>query len=102
MARMYDDVANIEVSVVGIKKFAKGSLIALADVELFIDGVAFVVSGIAVRRYGDTLAVEMPMTTNSVGHPIPAIVIPPEVEQPLAIEVARAAGFDRIKVVEAS
>ncbi len=98
---MYDDIVNIEVSVVAIKKFAKGNLLAMADVELFIDGVSFVISGIAVRRLKDVLAVEMPQTTNAVGHPIPAITLPPEVEQPLAIEVARAAGFESIEVVEA-
>lgn len=82
------DIATASVEVLGIFLTPnRGRLLATAQVELVIDGVAIIVQGVRIIGRTDGLAVvEPPCFRHTDGDLIPAVILPDE----LAAVVERA------------
>ena len=104
------DTTTVEATVLEVQPVGKGKLIALASVELMLDGVSFVVHGVQVLqvRHPETGAVAsgvaLPCYRAPDGSWKPAIDLPPELREPIGAAVLdrccdlgitrrRAAGF---------
>ncbi|KIL96880.1 MAG: hypothetical protein HY055_14385 [Magnetospirillum sp.] len=61
-----------------------GKLLALADVETVIDGVALVIHGVQVRADGDKTEIALPRYRAPNGEWQTAITLPEEVREPMA------------------
>lgn len=82
--------AIVQVSVVEVTPTPKGRLRALVDVELLLDGVAFMLHGIQVvsvrhpETGEDATAVDLPRYRAPNGSWRPAVSLPEELEGPIA------------------
>ena len=63
-------------------------IIALCDVLLEVAGIEIKLNCVQVRRYKDNCAVELPHTTNSIGHPLEAVELPAEINDAIGRAVA--------------
>lgn len=67
-----------------------GRLIALASIELELDGVALVVQGIRVVRHNNRISTEAPRFRDPrTGQWVPALILPDELGRAIAREVHR-------------
>ena len=96
---MIDDTENVTLEVIRCDTYKSGNVAARADVEVFLAGVSFVIHSCEIRRHKGALTVELPHCRDKFGFWIPAVSLPPELERPLGIAIAEAAGF---KVAEGS
>ena len=85
---------TVTISVLNITPVSRTSkLLALADVEIVIDGVALVVHGVQVKADGSGAEIRLPTFRASSGEWISAISLPDEVRGPMG-DVVIAAGVD--------
>lgn len=86
------DIATATVEVLALFRTPnRGRLLATAQVELVLDGVALIVQGVRIIRRADGLAtVEPPCFRHTDGDLVPAIVLPPELDAALARAVLAA------------
>jgi len=70
-----------------------GRLLALADVELVLDGVALVLHGVQVRADGDGTEIRLPNYRSPSGEWMTAITLPEEIRVPMGDAVI-AAGIE--------
>ena len=86
---MDEETESVAISV-GNCKILKNRppIIALCDVLLEIAGIEIKLNAVQVRRYKDNCAVELPHTTNCIGHPIEAIELPAEINAAIGRAVA--------------
>jgi len=70
-----------------------GKLLALADVELMLDGVSMIIHGVQVRADGDGAKITLPKYRSSSGEWTTAITLPDEVRGPMGDAVI-AAGLE--------
>lgn len=76
-----------------------GGLVALADVEVLVDGVSILVHGLRVSRLPDgRMGVEAPTTRNEAGRWVPSITLPPEIGRAMASAVLAATGCEKMVV----
>lgn len=65
-----------------------GRLVALATVELELEGVVLVMQGVRVVRHGDRITTQAPRFRNPLtGDWVPALLVPDELGQAIAREV---------------
>lgn len=69
------------------------SLVALADVEMLIDGVSVILHGVQMLANGQLTEVRLPKYRSSDGNWRSAVTLPDDVRVPIA-EVVMAAGID--------
>jgi len=67
-----------------------GKLLALADVELVLDGVAMTIHGVQVRANGDGTEIRLPNYRSPGGEWMTAITLPDEVREPMGDAVIAA------------
>ncbi len=82
------DTEKVEITITNVRKFVKSNLLATVDIGVVIAGVCFVIQCVTVKREKGTVAVQMPETRNSVGHPLPALLIPEEMQTPICLAIA--------------
>jgi len=88
------DTTTAVITVLNITPLANaGKLLALADVELVLDGVSLVIHGVQVRADGDGTKVALPRYRSPAGEWMAAISLPDEVREPMGDAVI-AAGID--------
>ena len=90
---MSEDAVEIQVTITNVRKFIKGPLLAMVDCIISISGVEFQIRALTITKIGDNLAIMMPMTKNGVGHPVSAIIVPPELHNPIVIAAADVLGI---------
>ncbi len=79
--------ATVEVLSVTLSR-APGRLIALAVVEVVLDGVPIVLQGVRVLRRADGMAVvQMPAYRHQSGELLPAVVLPEELDEAVQRQV---------------
>lgn len=90
------DISTIvQCTVLDIRKVEKGRLIALASVEIDVDGVVFVIEGVRVFRYRmpgnaqDFAGVGAPQFRDATGDWRSAVTLPPEIETAFCDAVMR-------------
>ena len=67
-----------------------GRLVALAEVELELDGVVLVMQGVRVMRQCDRIAMQVPRYCDPrTGQWLPALIVPAELERAIARELHR-------------
>ncbi len=83
------ETALITATVLAVEPVGKGRLLALASVELVLDGVAFVLHGVQVVRLKhpvsgqEATGVDLPRYRAPDGQWRAAIALPPELRRPL-------------------
>ena len=87
------DSEEVTVEVVRIETFNTGKVAARADVEIVLAGVSFIIHSCEIRRHQGAATVELPHCRDKFGFWTPAVSLPPELERPLGIAIAEAAGF---------
>ena len=84
-----DRTATVEITVLGVRPVGKGRLLALASVELALEGVLFVLHGLQVLQIRDAITgapatgVDLPRYRLPDGSWQVAIKLPPELERPI-------------------
>lgn len=88
---MSDDTTSVSFELVDLSRVvARGKLLAVASVEILVAGVAIVVQGWRVLRGADGWAYVEPPTVRHVdGDWIPAVALPPELEEAIAQVIMR-------------
>lgn len=88
---MSADTASVSVTVVSIAATpGAGRLMALATVELVIEGVAIVLRGVRLVRCGSgEVVVELPTIRDHDGKPAPIVDLPPELARAVDLAVRR-------------
>ena len=85
------DTTTAAITVLSITPLANaGKLLALADVELVLDGVAMIIHGVQVRAKGDETEVTLPRYRSPTGEWKAAISLPDEVREPMGDAVISA------------
>jgi len=85
---------TVTIAVLGITPVSKTSkLLALADVEIVIDGIAIVIHGVQVMADRSGTEVRLPEYRAPSGEWVSAISLPEEVREPMANAVL-AAGLE--------
>lgn len=79
----------VQVVVLEVAEVQRSRILALADVELSVDGIAFVLHGVRVSRVllpgGQSgTAVDLPMYRSPAGDWKPALSLPDELRRPIA------------------
>lgn len=88
------DTSTATITVLGITPLDNaGKLLALADVELVLDGVAMIIHGIQVRADGDGTEIRLPNYRSPGGEWMTAITLPQDVRGPMGDAVI-AAGIE--------
>jgi stage V sporulation protein G len=88
------DTALARIAVLSVASVSgAGRLLALASVELDVDGVAIVLHGVQVRADGEKTEIALPHYRNSQGAWKPAVTLPTEVRGPMG-EAVIAAGLE--------
>jgi len=85
--------SNVIISVVSFRPVHRGRLLALADVELVIDGIQIRVHGVQVVADGNGTQVTLPKFRDADGEWRTAVTLPPEVKGPMG-DVVLAAGLE--------
>lgn len=87
------DAALVTVTVLDVRAVQKGQIIALAEVEIELDGVAFTVNGLQVVRTRDPIngreatGVALPRYRAPDGEWKPAIDLPDELREPITAAI---------------
>jgi hypothetical protein len=83
--------STVTFTVIDVERVAgAGRLIALAAIELELDGVALVVQGVRVVRQDRRIATEAPRFRDPrTGRWLPALILPDELGRAIACEVHR-------------
>jgi stage V sporulation protein G len=87
------DTALVAVTVLDVQTVQKGQIIALASVEIELDGVAFTVNGLQVVRTRDpssgreATGVALPRYRAPDGEWKPAIDLPDELREPITMAI---------------
>jgi hypothetical protein len=83
--------STVTFTVIEVERVAgAGRLIALAAIELELDGVALVVQGVRVVRQDRRIATEAPRFRDPrTGRWLPALILPDELGRAIACEVRR-------------
>jgi stage V sporulation protein G len=87
------DTAPITITVVSITPMRHGDLVALADVDVSFDGIAFTICGLQVRANARRTEVLLPKYRAPNGDWVAAIKLPDEVREPMA-DAVMAAGIE--------
>lgn len=88
------DTTTAIITVLGIVPVnATGKLLALADVELVLDGVAMIIHGVQVRADGTCTEISLPRYRSPSGTWMTAITLPDEVRAPMG-DAVMAAGIE--------
>ncbi len=82
------DTESVEITIQNVRKFTKSNLLATVDIVVYIAGVELTIQCATVKREKDAVVVQMPETRNSVGHPLPALLIPAELHEPICLAIA--------------
>lgn len=101
MTRPATETSTVSVTVRHIEPATGGPLVALASVEILIDGVALVVQGIRIVRRPPRIAVEAPLFRCGAAW-LPAILFPDDLGQPLADAVLDAYDATRLPLRKAA
>jgi hypothetical protein len=86
-----EETATVIVAVVEIVGTpGAGRLMALATVDLEIEGVAMRLTGVRlVKRRDQDVTVELPMTRDPLGRQVPCIQFPPEIHEAIEEAITR-------------
>lgn len=83
-----DETVPVTCTVLRIDPVPAGRLLALAAVELLVDGIMIELRGVRVVRTGPrTLGVEPPTYRGPTGAAVPAVILPPELSAAIASAV---------------
>lgn len=101
------DTAAVSVHVLSVQPVkAKGKLLALASVEIDVEGITFILHGVQVVRSKDpktgaeAVGVDLPRYRSSDGSWQQALTLPPELRKPIAhavLDECSAVGITRRK-----
>lgn len=83
------ETGTVTVEVLGLEPVhGRGVLVGLAVVELVIEGVSILLQGVQVQRRPDgALVARMPSFRPPSGPSAPGVVLPPELEDAVAVRV---------------
>lgn len=88
------DTAPVTVTAIGITRVSNAAkLIALADVEVVIDGVVMLIQGVQVRADGDGTAINLPKYRAPDGAWRSAVILPDETSAAI-VDTVLAAGLE--------
>jgi stage V sporulation protein G len=87
------ETSTATINVLNITSVHAGRLLALADVELLIDGVAIVLHGVQVRADGSKTEITLPNYRAPDGSWRTAVTLPEEVRGPMG-DAVMAAGLE--------
>lgn len=91
---MHSDSAEVAVSVLTLTPCrGAANLLALADVEIVIGGVALVLHGVQLRANGRKTEITLPRYRNPAGSWAAAVSLPDELRGPIG-DMVIAAGLD--------
>lgn len=83
-----EDTTPVRFEVLGVEPVGRGRLIALANVAVEIEGVAFKIQGLRVVRGAASPTVEAPQWRHPVnGRWLPALLLPADLRDAIAAEV---------------
>lgn len=82
---------SVEVTVLSMNPVNAGRILALADVELLVDGVVIVLYGVQVRGDGRHSSIHLPTTRDHRGEWKASVGLPEPVRQAMADVVQQAA-----------
>jgi stage V sporulation protein G len=90
----YDDTTAVTAVLLSLKPMRSGRILALADVEITVEGVSFTLYGVQVTRTlmngQHATRVDLPQSRGPDGVWKPAVSLPPEMKKPLGDVVLEA------------